>query len=72
LSVRDFRLDVASDRLSAEDVGLLLVGHLGLLMVDQVSVRGLRFLAEAHKGRAAPCRRPHRHPRLDPPPGWST
>jgi len=50
LTVRDFRLDVASDQLSADDVGLLLVGHLGLLMVDQVAVSGLRFVTEAHKG----------------------
>ena len=50
LSVRDFRLDVVSDRLSADDVGLLLIGHLGLLMVDQVSISDLRFVAEPHKG----------------------
>jgi arylformamidase len=50
LTVRDFRLDVASDQLSADEVGLLLVGHLGLLMVGEVSVSGLRFVTEAHKG----------------------
>jgi arylformamidase len=50
LSVRDFRLDVVSDQLPAGEIGLLLVEHLGLLMADQVSISGLRFVAEPHKG----------------------
>jgi kynurenine formamidase len=50
LSARDFRLDVESDELTADDVGLLLVRHLGLLMVGDVRVDNLRFVAEPHKG----------------------
>ena len=55
LAVRDFRLDVPSADLGPDDVGLLLVAHLGLLMVGEVRVSGLRFVAERHKGsRGAP------------------
>jgi len=50
LSVRDFRLDVERAGLSAAEVGLLLVGHLGLLMVGAVEVSDLRFVDEPHKG----------------------
>ncbi|HET9655955.1 MAG TPA: cyclase family protein [Kineosporiaceae bacterium] len=50
LAVRDFRLDVPSPDLGPGDVGLLLVAHLGLLMVGEVRVSGLRFVAERHKG----------------------
>lgn len=50
LAVRDFRLDVDGDHVTADEVGLLLVAHLGLLMVGEVRVTGLRFLAERHKG----------------------
>jgi kynurenine formamidase len=50
LAVRDFRLDVAGDDLTADDVGRALVAHLGLLMVGEVRVHGLRFVAERHKG----------------------
>src|SRR3954470_23740428 len=50
LAVRDFRLDVDRADLSADEVGLVLVGHLGLLMVGTVQVSGLRFVNEPHKG----------------------
>lgn len=50
LAVRDFRLDVAEPDLPVGEVGLLLVRHLGLLMVGEVTVSGLRFVAEPHKG----------------------
>lgn len=50
LAVRDFRLDVDRAGLEPEQVGLLLVAHLGLLMVDEVRVSGLTFVQEPHRG----------------------
>lgn len=50
LRVRGFRLDIPSDRADVEEVGRLLVRHLGLLMVRDVEVRDLRIIEEAHKG----------------------
>lgn len=50
LQVRAFRLDVPSDRTDGEEVGRLLVRHLGLLMVGDVEVRDLRIIDEPHKG----------------------
>jgi arylformamidase len=41
---------VPAPDLDADTVGLLLVRHLGLLMVDRVEVSDLTFLAEPHKG----------------------
>jgi arylformamidase len=46
----DFRLDVPQPDLPADTVGTLLVRHLGLLMVGEVEIRGLQFVAEAHRG----------------------
>ena len=45
-----FRLDVPSDSLSTDEIGLLLVKHLGLALVDEVELRGLRIVEEAHRG----------------------
>ncbi|WP_052668677.1 cyclase family protein [Nitriliruptor alkaliphilus] len=50
LRVRGFRLDIPGDRIDREDVGLLLVRHLGLLMVGDIEVSNLRILAAPHKG----------------------
>ena len=50
LAVRDFRLDVPAADVDAAQVGQLLVAHLGLLMVERVTVSELRFVAERHKG----------------------
>lgn len=50
LSVRGFRLDVPGPDVSADDVGALLVAHLGLLMVGSVELSGLEVVAEPHKG----------------------
>jgi arylformamidase len=53
LSARDFRLDVDRARLTADDVGLRLVPHLGSRMVGEVRISRLRFVAEPHQGTRA-------------------
>lgn len=45
-----FRLDLPSDSLSTEAIGLLLVTHLGLALVDDVVLRGVRIVEEPHRG----------------------
>jgi kynurenine formamidase len=45
-----FRLDVPSDSVSTDEIGLLLVQHLGLALVDDVELRGLRIVEEPHRG----------------------
>ena len=45
-----FRLDLPSDSLSSDEIGLLLVKHLGLALVDDVELRGLRIVEEPHRG----------------------
>jgi len=50
LSVRGFKLDVPRPDVTADEVGALLVGHLGLLMVGSVELSGLEVVAEPHKG----------------------
>ena len=47
---RDFRLDVPGPDVGRPDVGLLLVRHLGLLMVDQVELDPFQIVEEAHRG----------------------
>lgn len=45
-----FRLDLPSAQASEEDVARLLVAHLGLALVDEVELRGLRIVEEPHRG----------------------
>ncbi len=45
-----FRLDLPSPDLDETAVGVLLVQHLGLALVDRVALRGLRIVEEAHRG----------------------
>ena len=45
-----FRLDVPSATLSDREVGLLLVEHLGLTLVGEVTITGLTIVEEAHRG----------------------
>ena len=45
-----FRLDLPSDSLSSDDIALLLVRHLGLALVEEVELRGLRIVDEPHRG----------------------
>jgi kynurenine formamidase len=47
---RDFRLDVPSRNVDSSAVGLLLVRHLGLLMVDRVELDSFRVVEEPHRG----------------------
>jgi arylformamidase len=45
-----FRLDLPGPDADADDVAKLLVQHLGLALVDEVEVRGLRIVEEPHRG----------------------
>jgi arylformamidase len=50
LSAHGFRLDLPGPDASPDDVGALLVRHLGLLMVDRVDIANLEIIEEPHKG----------------------
>ncbi|GIJ72160.1 cyclase family protein [Virgisporangium ochraceum] len=50
LQVQDFRLDVPAQDVTTDAVADLFVRHLGLLMVDEVRLGGLRVVAEPHRG----------------------
>jgi kynurenine formamidase len=50
MSGRDFRLDVPGPDVDAAAVGLLLVRHLGLLLVDRVELDPFRIVEEPHRG----------------------
>ncbi|MCP2635734.1 cyclase family protein [Microbacterium sp. HD4P20] len=45
-----FRLDLPSADLGEPEVATLLVQHLGLALVDEVELRGLRIVEEPHRG----------------------
>lgn len=47
---RGFRLDVPGPDVDRSEVGVLLVRHLGLLMVDQVELDPFRIEEEPHRG----------------------
>jgi kynurenine formamidase len=50
LQVQGFRLDVPGPEIAEEALAGLFVRELGLLMVDEVRLRDVRVVAEAHKG----------------------
>lgn len=50
LQVQDFRLDIPAADLDTAAIAGLFVGHLGLLMVDEVRLSDVRIVAEAHRG----------------------
>lgn len=50
LSGTGFRLDLPSADLPSAAIGRLLVRHLGLALVDEVDLRGLRIVEEPHRG----------------------
>lgn len=50
MSGEGFRLDLPRPDLSAEEIGVLLVRHLGLALVRDVDLRGLRIVEETHRG----------------------
>lgn len=45
-----FRLDLPSADLGEAEVATLLIQHLGLALVDEVELRGLRIVEEPHRG----------------------
>lgn len=50
LQAQEFRLDVPDEQISEAGIAELFVRHLGLLMVDRVTLTDLQLLAEPHKG----------------------
>ncbi|HEY8548248.1 MAG TPA: cyclase family protein, partial [Acidimicrobiales bacterium] len=50
LQTQGFRLDVPGPDVDEERLAAAFVRHLGLLMVDQVRLSGVRVFEEAHKG----------------------
>ncbi|GHF14222.1 cyclase family protein [Pseudolysinimonas yzui] len=50
LTAEGFRLDLPTGAESSEEVGRLFVRHLGLAMVDSVTIDGLAIVEEPHKG----------------------
>lgn len=50
LQTQGFRLDVAGPDVTEADLAAGFVRHLGLLMVDEVRLSGVRVFEEAHKG----------------------
>ena len=50
LSGTGFRLDLPSADLGPDEIGLLLVRHLGLALVDEIDLRDLRIAREPHRG----------------------
>ncbi|MFL6075239.1 MAG: cyclase family protein [Mycobacteriales bacterium] len=50
VSVHDFRLDIPGDTITEPELGEYLVRHLGLLMVDTVTVSNVELIREPHKG----------------------
>lgn len=45
-----FRLDLPADDLDEAAIGRLLIGHLGLALVDRVALRSLTVVEEPHRG----------------------
>jgi kynurenine formamidase len=63
LDGRDFRLDLPASTVDEEELGLLLVQHLGLALVGSVRIHDLRIVEEPHRGSRdvpAPAARPRR------------
>jgi len=50
LSGTGFRLDLPSADTGEDEIARLLVQHLGLALVDEVELRGLRIVEESHRG----------------------
>lgn len=63
LSARGFRLDLPTGAESADEIGRLLVAHLGLAMVGDVRLENLEIVDETHKGSRAIEIRPAAGPR---------
>jgi kynurenine formamidase len=50
LSGTGFRLDLPSDAVTEDEIARLLIAHLGLALVDEVDLRGVRVVEEQHRG----------------------
>ncbi|WP_127819435.1 cyclase family protein [Microbacterium sp. CPCC 204701] len=50
MSGTGFRLDLPSPDLGEGEVAQLLIAHLGLALVDEIELRGLRVVEEPHRG----------------------
>jgi kynurenine formamidase len=50
LQMQDFRLDLPTADVTDDQLADLLIGHLGLLMVDRVRITHRQVVAEPHKG----------------------
>lgn len=50
LSGVGFRLDVPAAGISEDELARLLIAHLGLALVDEVKLRGVRIVEEPHRG----------------------
>lgn len=50
MSATGFRLDLPSPEVTEDEISRLLIAHLGLALVDEVELRGLRVVAEPHRG----------------------
>ena len=50
MSGTGFRLDLPSPDLGEDEISRLLIAHLGLALVDEVELRGLRVVEEPHRG----------------------
>ncbi len=65
LQTQGFRLDLPAADVTDDQLADLLIGHLGLLMVDQVRISRLDVVAEPHKGsRGVPAATPTAPARL--------
>jgi kynurenine formamidase len=65
LQVQGFRLDLPSSTITDDDLGQLLIRHLGLLLVDDVRVHGVRIIEEPHKGSRGTAAAPTRQRLID-------
>ena len=50
LSGTGFRLDLPTAAASEDEIARLLIAHLGLALVDEVDLRGVRLVEEPHRG----------------------
>src|SRR5260370_1293094 len=50
LQTQGFRLDLPTADVTDDQLADLLIGHLGLLMVDEVRISRIQVVAEPHKG----------------------
>lgn len=64
LAGEGFRLDLPRQDVTADEVGALLVAHLGLALVSDVALRDLRIVEEPHRGSRGVETQPDREERV--------